>query len=219
MEGIQMAMDDDQGYPKLPSNRPSGSPTSGVPARQTSSELQYKARLAMPEAIEAVGRMLNAFPNARDGLRDGYMGVMAQLLTRYPRHIALRCAHPIDGVIRECKFLPTVSEAIKWLEREQASLKTAASWDQRAREQLDERERFEREEKAESTEHRAAVADRIRAELIAAGFQFRQDKPTPEQIDAWRRQFMQNHNITQEQYAALPNQPDKADYWQGVRWP
>ena len=195
--------EDDDIYRKAPSNRASGSPTHGVPARRTSSELQFKARLTMPEAIEAVSQMLNAFPNARDGIRDGYIGVLAQLLTRYPKAIALRCAHPI----------------VKWLEREQATLKTAAAWDQRSRDQLAERQRLERADKEESAEHRQAVADRIRAELTAVGFQFKQDKSTKEQIEAWRDEFMAKYNISQEQYDAIPDQPESSDYWQGVRWP
>lgn len=198
---------------------PTTSPTNGAVAKQTSNEVAYSARLTMPEALEAVGNMLNAYPTARESVHGGWVGLMAKLLTQYPKSVALRCADPIDGVTRTARFLPNMAEAIAWIEREVQSLRSAAAWDQRGREQLADRDRFEREEKAESAEHRKAVADRIRAELIAHGFEFKQDKPTREQIEAWRNQFMAKHNITQGQYDALPDQPDKSDYWQGVRWP
>ena len=172
----------------------------------------------MSQAVEAVGRMLQAFPNARDGLRDGYIGVMAQLLTRYPRMVALRCAHPIDGVIRECKFLPTVAEAIRWLEREQMPMRNADAWERRSRDQLADRERFDRDDKEEPLEHRQAVAARIKAEFRAKGFKFEGDCKAIDPLAA--REHLKNaHHVTDEHLDQIPNQPASNDYWQGIRWP
>ena len=165
----------DDMYPKAPSSRASGSPMRGVPAKPSFSEMAYKERLTMPEAIETVAKMLNAFPNARDGIRDGYMGVLAQLLTQYPKAIALRCADPIKGVTRTSKFLPTVAQAVEWMEREQGTLKTAASWDRRSREQLNERDQYQHSEHQgheTDPEYRKQVVDRIKGELRGHGFKF-----------------------------------------------
>lgn len=173
----------------------------------------------MPEAIDAVGEMLNAFPSARDGVRGGWVGVMAKLLTDYPKTIALRMCDPVNGVVRECKFLPTVAEAVKWLEHEVQSLRSAAAWETRSREQLAERHRFETEDKAEPLEHRNAVAGRIKAELRAKGFKFDGDRFQEATAQMARDHLKAKYGKTDADLDALPNQPDRGDYWQGVRWP
>src|SRR5262245_5509785 len=212
MEGTPMATDDTKHLP----SKPSGSQTLAANASR-SLAAAYSERLTMSEAVEAVGRMLAAFPNTRDGVRDGYMGVMAQLLTRYPRQTALRCAHPIDGVIRECKFLPTVAEAIKWLEREQLPLQRASDWERRSREQLAERDREYLQ--SLSLEERRAFAAQILDQLRERGFKFPGDCPTLATVDAAREHLRTKYGVTDEQIDALPNQSNKSDFWQGVRWP
>src|SRR5262249_45256639 len=69
-------------------------------------------RLAMPEAIEAVGKMISAFPSGGPQNPDGYIGALASVLREYPREIARRCADPIKGVARETRFLPTVADVV-----------------------------------------------------------------------------------------------------------
>lgn len=179
----------------------------------------YSERLTMSEAVEAVGRMLAAFPNTRDGVRDGYLGVMAQLLTRYPRQTALRCAHPIDGVIRDCKFLPTVSEAVKWLEREQLPLLNANVRERRDAEQFAQRERDEADADREPLEHRQDVAARIKDELRAKGFMFAGDSPGANTVAKEREKLLSLGKITPEQFLSIPDAPKSSDCWQGVRSP
>jgi hypothetical protein len=179
----------------------------------------YLQRLTMPEALEAVGKMLMAYPNARDGLRDGYVGVIAALLTRYPRQVALRCADPIDGVTRDCKFLPTVAEAVQWLEREQQPFKNAHGWEEQSITQLAERDKFERqgrEGKEADPAYRAQVVQRIKNEIRAHGFKFAEDKISHNETPMT---VMAKYNLTQEQWDSSPKAPKSKDYWQGVRWP
>jgi hypothetical protein len=122
----------------------------------------------MQEAIEAVGKMLNAYPNARDGVRDGYMGTIAALLRQYPRSVALRCANPINGVCRETKFLPTVAEVVAWCEPNTGHMRRTVEYEHRSQEQIRERENIEVENKSEPLEYRRKVAERIMRELKEA---------------------------------------------------
>src|SRR6188768_1905198 len=128
---------------KLPSNRPSGLPTNGPAANM---QQAFTARLTMQEAIAAVGKMLNAYPNARDGIRDGYMGTIAALLCQYPRGVASDCANPINGVCRETKFLPTVAEVVAWCEKRQGTMARTVEYEHRSYRQFREREGIEAED-------------------------------------------------------------------------
>jgi len=150
---------------KLPSNRPGGLPMSGPAA---SLQREFTARLTMQEAIEAVGKMLNAYPNARDGVRDGYMGTIAALLCQYPRSVALRCANPINGVCRETKFLPTVAEVVAWCEPTTGHMRRTVEFEQQSQKQFREREEIEAEDSAEPLEYRRKVAERILREIKEA---------------------------------------------------
>ena len=129
---------------------------------------EFTARLTMQEAIEAVGKMLNAYPNARDGIRDGYMGTIAALLCQYPRSVALRCANPINGVCRETKFLPTVAEVVAWCEPNTGHMRRTVEFEHRSQKQFAEREEIEGENKAEPLDYRRQVAQRILREIKEA---------------------------------------------------
>ena len=150
---------------KLPSNKQSGLPMSGPAA---SVQREFTARLTMQEAIEAVGKMLNAYPNARDGVRDGYMGTIAALLCQYPRSVALRCANPINGVCRETKFLPTVAEVVAWCEPNIGRMTRIIEFQHQSQKQFREREEIEAENKSEPLEYRRKVAERILREIKKA---------------------------------------------------
>jgi hypothetical protein len=128
----------------------------------------FTARMTMQEAIEAVGKMLNAYPNARDGVRDGYMGTIAALLCQYPRGIALQCANPIQGVCRETKFLPTVADVVAWCEIRQGTMARIVDHEHRSQAQFKEREKFEADDSAEPLEYRRKVAERILREIKEA---------------------------------------------------
>jgi hypothetical protein len=122
----------------------------------------------MTEAIEAVGSMLVAYPNAKTMVADGYYGAIASILIDYPRQVALRCCSPKHGVAATTSFIPTAADVIKWLEREQETLKSAFAWEKRSSEQFAQRDRDTADDKAEPLEYRRKVAERIKRELKEA---------------------------------------------------
>jgi hypothetical protein len=171
----------------------------------------------MAEAIEAVGRMVACYPHAdAERVGKGYVGAMASVLAEYPRSVAMACADVRSGVVRSCKFLPTIAEVVAWCEPEVARLRRVTDYDARSARQLCERDQLEREANAETPEHRAAVVERIRCEMAAAGMPFDRDRrhyhgETPATV-------MAKLGVTQAQWDAIPNAPQRADYWRGLRW-
>src|SRR5262249_6289979 len=112
-------------------------------------------RLALSEAIDAVGKMLNGFPNSAPPESRRYNGALATVLSEFPRQIALACADPVKGVARTTKFLPTVADVVAWCERETAALRTPVDREDRDQQFIREcRERAEHE--AEWAEKRKA---------------------------------------------------------------
>lgn len=73
-------------------------------------------RMTLSEAIEAVGLMIDCYPQGRAQLTDSYIGNIAALLCEYPRGVAMECIDPRRGVMRETKFLPTVADIVQWCE-------------------------------------------------------------------------------------------------------
>src|SRR5436305_3824599 len=79
-------------------------------------------RMSYSEAVEAVGKLIGAFPNGSPANAKGYIGALAAVLVDYPRVVSSKCADPLQGVARETRFLPTVADLVGWCEREKASL-------------------------------------------------------------------------------------------------
>lgn len=79
-------------------------------------------RMTYAEAVEAVGKLLGAFPNGSPANAKGYIGALAAVLVDSPKSIAIKCADPLQGVARETRFLPTVADLVAWIEREKAGL-------------------------------------------------------------------------------------------------
>lgn len=96
----------------LPTNYASGSLRKALTERMTPSE-----------AVEAVGRLIERYPNGGASAGDGYIGGLSAVLMHYPRSVALRCHDPMKGVPAETKFLPTPSDLIAWCERETESMR------------------------------------------------------------------------------------------------
>ena len=98
-------------------------------------------RLLPSEAFEAVGSMLTGY--AHKGQADqNYIANFANILTRYPRAVAIKCAHPIDGVVKETQFLPTPADVIDWCEKAARPLREAAAREARIEVQLKAREEW-----------------------------------------------------------------------------
>lgn len=132
-----------------------------------------------------------------------YVTAIAHLLSRYPSDIGAALTDPKDGIAGKCKWLPAVSEVREEADRIIEAQKGAEKRQQDLREQWRLRDQVEREEKAETPEHRRKVAERIKNELRGHGFQFEGDEKihpveTPESV-------MKKLNLTPEQWTALPN--------------
>lgn len=74
----------------------------------------------MSEAVDLVGTMLATYP--RSDVSDSYIGAMAAVLCDYPRQIAMSCCNPLKGVVRECKFVPTIADVVAWCEPKKQEL-------------------------------------------------------------------------------------------------
>src|SRR5215831_13214798 len=79
--------------------------SSSALGRPSSLAEAYSERLSLLEAMEAVTRMLTAYPNAKALISDSYMGAVASLLVRYPKQVALDCMSPFTGVALTTKFV------------------------------------------------------------------------------------------------------------------
>jgi len=116
---------------------------------------------------------------------DGYFVQLAIVLERYDDDVIRAVTSPVTGIQRTCKFPPSIAEFVEFIDEHIRRSTYAASYDTRSQEQLRLREQIEREQKAEPPEKRKEVADRIRAELRASGFQFKGDaKPA---ANHWKR--------------------------------
>ena len=90
----------------------------------------------MTEGIEAATRIVDAYPNGGRDAGKGYLGAIAETLASYPRQTATACAHRVNGITRDCKFLPTVSDIVAWCERKTEPLWRTAEREQRIADQL-----------------------------------------------------------------------------------
>ena len=80
---------------------------------------------------------------AHKGQADkNYIANFANILTRYPRSVAIKCAHPIDGVVKETQFLPTPADVIDWCEKAARPLREAAAREARIEAQLKARDEW-----------------------------------------------------------------------------
>src|SRR5262245_22604999 len=148
-------MDDDWKSLILPSV------SANMPTRRESSSVKraLSDRLTPSEAIEAAGKMIRGYPQAKDAPKS-YIGAMADLLTRYPRSVALACVDLATGVASETRYMPTPSEVIGWCERKARPLHEEAAREDRVREQLAARETWlQPDRSADEVAHRKEIAD------------------------------------------------------------
>ena len=137
--------------------------------------------MILSEAIEAATAIIERYPNGGANAGDSYIGALAAMLASYPRQVAMRCADPVRGIVRTCKFLPTVADVVAFCEREVTPL-----YDEAKRERL----------------IAAQLAERERSET---------DRPSPEQIarvEAMRREVVEH--LTRPNAAAIAVREKKA---------
>jgi hypothetical protein len=113
--------------------------------RESSKLTRILDRRMMPsEAIEAATRIVSYYPGnmtAKSG--DGYVGALSAMLSSYPKQVAQHCADPVRGIVRECKFPPSVADIVAWCEHKTEPLRIQVDRERRVAQQIEERERFE----------------------------------------------------------------------------
>jgi hypothetical protein len=105
-----------------------------------------------------------------------FIAQLGMILERYSDAIITEATSPLTGLQRACKFPPSINEAVQFCDELVRRSTYAAQWDERSRKQLEEREQFGRDAKAESPEHRAAVVARIKADLAKHGIDILEDQ-------------------------------------------
>lgn len=68
--------------------------------------------------MKLVAIMLESFPRTNIADGDQYMRGLADSLLTHPRSIAVACAHPVNGLLREIMFKPTIADVHRWCDRE-----------------------------------------------------------------------------------------------------
>lgn len=148
------------------SNKP-GLPTTTSPARAALDRSNWIRKCA--------SLILSSYRKDDFADPDGYVVQLAMVLERYDDKVIDAVTSPVTGIQRTCKFPPSIAEFVEFIDEHIRRATFAAQYDARSRKQLDEREEFEREAKAETPEHRQRVAERIKGELRAKGFAFSGD--------------------------------------------
>ena len=95
--------------------------------------------MTLSEGIDAANAIIGRYPNGGAAAGASYIGAIAAMLGSYPRQVAMRCADKINGVVRECKFLPTVADIVGWCERDVAPLYRHSEREARVTAQLTDR--------------------------------------------------------------------------------
>lgn len=95
-------------------------------------------RMLLSEAIDAAGKLIDQFPNAK-GYSNGFIGALAQVLGQYPRQVVMKCIDVRSGLARDVKFLG-ISDVVAWLERGERPLHQTAERDVRVKRQAVETE-------------------------------------------------------------------------------
>ncbi len=136
---------------------------------------------------------------------DIYVTAITHLLSRYPIDVGAQLTDPKDGVAGKYKWLPTVSEVKEEAEAILEAERQYAYRQDQLRKQWELRDLVEAEEKAETPEHRKAVAERIKNELRAHGFKFEGDERTQpvETVESVKAKL----GLSDEQWKALPDAP------------
>ena len=169
-----------------------------LPTKQEKSKTQLAldARLLPSEAFKAVSSMIAGFAH-KGQADDGYITTIANVLVRYPRSVAIKCAHPIDGLVRRTKFLPTPSDVIDWCEAAARPLRESADRENRVEQQLKARDAWN----APRTEPRKTAAE-ILLSFEEVGFEFGSRK---KRITVSRDEFVRRYGLTQQEFDALPS--------------
>lgn len=178
-----MVMDDDTDRYWMHST---GSAKSSKPLAPLTTMSRAQAALDRSSWIKnCAQRVLSSYRRDDFADADGYAVQLAMVFERYGDKIIEAATSPATGIQRTCKFPPSIAEVVEFINEQIRRSGFAANYDAHSRKQLDEREKYERQGKDETLEHRLVVASRIKGDLRAKGFVFEGDgKP---QQQTWQR--------------------------------
>lgn len=160
--------------------------------------------MTLDQAKALIRRLLGSYPQASATDPEVYVTSLITLLVGYPLWVGERA---IDKVLDTSKFLPTRADIKPVLDECDPRRREISDWDNRVRGQLEERRQIEARRGEGSPEHRAAVVDRIRAEMAKAGMPFERDRERVDP-DLAAADFKAQHGISDAQWDALPTRSD-----------
>jgi hypothetical protein len=128
---------------------------------------------------------------------------LGMVLENYPDAVIREATHPVSGIVRQCKWPPSIAEFSEFCEELKRRSEFGANWEMRSKKQLAEREKFERDAKAESQEHRDGVVDRVQREMAAAGMRLAGDKNKYALENA--ETLKEKYNLTDGQWDSIPD--------------
>lgn len=99
-------------------------------------KLALDDKMILSDAIDAAGRLIDQFPNAK-GYTNGFIGALAQVLGQYPKQVVNKCIDARSGLSRDIKFL-SICDVVAWLERGERPLHERADREVRVKRQVEE---------------------------------------------------------------------------------
>lgn len=165
-----MAMDDDTDRYWMHST--ASAKSSKRPAPRTTTSQDPKAPDRSNWIRKCAQQVLSSYRKDDFADADGYAVQLAMVLERYDDDVIRMVTSPITGIQRTCKFPPAIAEFVEFINEHIRRSTYTATYDSRSQQQIREREEYERQGTTEHAGYRKAVAERIKGELHAKGFQF-----------------------------------------------
>ena len=126
----------------------------GFMSRPSTSKLEklLNQRIGLAEAMKLATMIVGTYPNA-DKVGDTYLGAIAAILQQYPASVARQAADLKNGVMRYCKFLPTVADLVSYCEGFTEPLRKQVDYDARTKRQLADRDIFVQSQTVDRQKH------------------------------------------------------------------
>lgn len=133
----------------------------------TSTALSETPPMTAAAIAQLAHKVISSYPSVRPLELKGYLAELIHLLAKYREAVARAAVD--QAMLASPSFPPPVPLVAKHCEDlKDSGVEWVRQWDARAAEQLAERAEYERKGKAESTEHRAGVTERLRREIAEA---------------------------------------------------
>jgi hypothetical protein len=153
--------------------------------------------MTLEEARAMLRRLLDGYPNLNLAEPERYIADLCSLLVLYPNWAGEQA---VSHIKRTTEWPPAYGALRKELEDRVRTHRYAAEWEAQTRRQLADKRTEQR-----TPEYSARVVDRIKNELRAKGFRFKDDKQIDNALTV--SAVKQKFGITDEQWEALPSAP------------